>query len=349
VVIKASSRARVATLIAQLSDPDALVRDTAVGRLRVIGLRAIDRLIAVASDRTSLPHARIAALKALEAVDEERALESVLTAIGDPDEAVAAAAATAAGSFLRQSRGAAAVDRLAGVALDIERGVAVRMAALKALGDLASAELAPLKATLAGDPAPEVSAWATSPARGDSEEAADWIDEAIGQGLTAPPAACERALLTAGDAVPSTTLLQLIQAVQARERTENAAKRAQWLELRGLAHARLAARQSRLALYDLRETVSESPTQLPSGFYLALLDVGDASCLEPIAQAISRAAEVEWRDRLVSAFKKIAAREHITSRHAVSQKIAKRWPSAAALVRGGLTPRASRPSRTTPR
>src|SRR3990167_8946536 len=45
----------------------------------------------------------------------------------------------------------------------------------------------------------------------------------------------------------------------------------------------LADRGSRLALYDVRETLETVPGPLPVEFLSALTAVGDVSCLEPIA------------------------------------------------------------------
>jgi hypothetical protein len=55
--------------------------------------------------------------------------------------------------------------------------------------------------------------------------------------------------------------------------------------------------------------------------------IGDASCLEPIAAAYSRAkGEAWWRQQLLDLFHAIAKRERVTARHAVMKKIATRWP-----------------------
>ena len=55
--------------------------------------------------------------------------------------------------------------------------------------------------------------------------------------------------------------------------------------LRGALHQALALRGSRVALYDLRETLEERPARLPTSFLAALHVLGDASCLEPIGAA----------------------------------------------------------------
>ena len=59
--------------------------------------------------------------------------------------------------------------------------------------------------------------------------------------------------------------------------------RAAWQNARGALHQALALRGSRVAVYDLRETIEQSRGPLPTSFVAALHVVGDASCLEPIA------------------------------------------------------------------
>jgi hypothetical protein len=105
---------------------------------------------------------------------------------------------------------------------------------------------------------------------------------------------------------------------------------------RAAAHAVLAGRGSRIALYDLRETLEAAGDPLPVEFLTALTEVGDATCLEAIAAAYTKARSTRgddwWRSHLADAFRAIVKREKITKRHAVMKKIEKRWPQAA----GGL-------------
>jgi hypothetical protein len=94
----------------------------------------------------------------------------------------------------------------------------------------------------------------------------------------------------------------------------------------------LALRGSRVALYDLRETLEERSMRLPVSFLTALHALGDASCLEPLASAWDRAGSdrtadgQRWRQQLATAFRAITQRERITKRHAVMKRIAARWP-----------------------
>ncbi len=94
----------------------------------------------------------------------------------------------------------------------------------------------------------------------------------------------------------------------------------------------LALRGSRLALYDLRESLEGGPVRLPASFLAALHVLGDASCLEPLATVWGAAGAdpsadgARWRQQLAAAFKAIAQREKITKRHAQMKRIATRWP-----------------------
>jgi hypothetical protein len=116
-----------------------------------------------------------------------------------------------------------------------------------------------------------------------------------------------------------------------REAGEAPAVRAEWMAARAAAHVALASRGSRLALYDIRETLETAAGPLPVEFLSALTAVGDASCLEPIAAAFDRAAasggtrDDWWHRHLASAFRVIVARERVTRRHQVARKIDRRW------------------------
>src|SRR5262249_4354965 len=136
---------------------DGVARDAAIARLIVIGPRAVERLLATAqSDGTATM--RIAAWRALDAIGDARALEPALNALGDRDQTVAAAAATVARRFVRSAQGASVVDRLTAGVLDRRKPDIVRVAALRALGDLEPTTTAPLLQSLADDPSDAVRA-----------------------------------------------------------------------------------------------------------------------------------------------------------------------------------------------
>ncbi len=140
------------------------------------------------------------------------------------------------------------------------------------------------------------------------------------------------ALASRGASAPPNTLRAMVDAVRGREREAGETARHGWLALRGSLHQALALRGSRLALYDLRESLEDRTTRLPASFLAALHVLGDVSCLEPLAAAWGAAEPdttadgARWRHQLAAAFKAIVQREKITKRHAAMKRIAARWP-----------------------
>jgi hypothetical protein len=217
--------------------------------------------------------------------------------------------------LVRGASGAAAVDRLTTIALDRQRPAAVRAAAVGGLIDLERSSIRPLLQALQKDPVPEIAELA---AGGAARHARPDDPEAVRQTLARNPAA-----LTLPE------LLATIEAAQVKEREARPGERARWMAVRAAAHLALARRRSRIALYDLRETLERAKEPLPVAFLAALAGAGDASCLEPIAAAYAastRRSDDWWRDHLVETFRAIVARERLTRRHAVAKKIARRWP-----------------------
>jgi len=95
---------------------------------------------------------------------------------------------------------------------------------------------------------------------------------------------------------------------------------------RAAAHVALADRGSRVALYDLRETIESAREPIPVEFFAAVTAIGDATCLEPMAVAYRRAKDDWSRRHLADAFRAIVSREKMTRRHATAKKIEKRFP-----------------------
>jgi len=299
-------------LITQLSSDSAVTRESAIARLTVIGARAVDRLVEVTRAGAS-PTARAAALTALERIGDRRGLAAALPLLSDPDAGVALAAIALAGAFVRGRHGVAAVDRLTALAVDESRPASIRAAALDALKALGAATIKPLVERLSDDPALRF----------------------------AEPAAMRTRIAVAAKA-PLTALLTIVEEIRERERAASRDERAQWLEVRGDAHALLARRGSTIALYDLRDAFEQATAPLPAGFVAAAAGVGNASCLEPIAAAYARAKDVYWKKALAGAFSAIMKRGRLTRRNVAIKKIAQRWPAAAEAF--GV----STPSRTTP-
>src|SRR5262249_36276281 len=110
------------------------------------------------------------------------------------------------------------------------------------------------------------------------------------------------------------------------------ARREQWRAVRGTVHQALAARNSRLGLYDLRDSLLETD-RLPVSFLAAIEEIGDASCIETLAAAYdasSRSGDTWWREHVAKAFRGIVLREGLTRRHSALKRAMARWPHATA-------------------
>lgn len=327
-VIKASSAKEIDALVADLASDAVVKREAAVARLTVIGARAVERLIALATNSGAPLAARLGAFRSLEGIEDDRALDFALAAFKDPDSTVAIAALNVARPFLRTPRGVKALDHVTAVALDRQHPARVRLAAIQALCDLPPATVEPVITALKADSDPEI-AHAFDPGSG-LVDAVQRLQAAADGKLPAESAALRRAIARSSADVPASALQQVIDRVRVQEGSEPEPSRTGWMAARAAAHLALAQRGSRLALYDLRETVESAVGPVPGEFLAALTAIGDASCLEPIAAAHARAATGRppndwWQRHLTDAFRGIVNREQITRRHAVIKRIEKRW------------------------
>jgi hypothetical protein len=319
----------IRSLIGALSSHDAVERESAVARLAVMGRPATDRLIG-AFGATNAVTVKVGVLQALERVADPRALSLACAALDGPaDVAVAAAAAL---KPLLDSRdasvSAAALDALVAAALDSSRERRVRLAAHGALQDIPASMLA--KITEAIDTGE------TKRRKKISYDDAVLDDAADGR-LPANPDELRAAVVAKGGIAPLGSLQKVIDAVRAREAQSAERVRTGWQQVRGAAHQALALRDSRIALYDLRETVEAAGGPLPASFLAAMRAVGDASCVEALAAALSRAPadDLWWRHQLASALRAVAKRERMTKRHASMKKVLARWPAAAEVILTG--------------
>ncbi|HEX4347801.1 MAG TPA: HEAT repeat domain-containing protein [Vicinamibacterales bacterium] len=332
--IKPSSQKTVDALVRDLSSDRAVTRDTAIARLTVIGARAVARLSAIVADRANTPGARVSALKALDAIADPRSLDVALPALADGDVAVAVAAVGVARALFGSPRGVEAVDRMTAIALDASQPRDVRRAATRALGDLPASTVAPVFKALASDSDAHIAqsaAEAVAPLPAKRPSARDALQRWTESDMLEDPDALRRVLLAQhGAGIPLPSMLQLIQKLHEREDAEKPGRRASWTTARAAAHAALAQRGSRIALYDLKETLESASEPLPVEFLTALTGIGDASCLEAIAAAYAKAVKKRsdewWRRHLLAAFHEIVRREKITSRHAAMKRVQKRWP-----------------------
>ena len=304
--IKPPPGAEIRDLVAALDAGDAVARESAVARLTLVAPRAVDALLR-AYERAS-PAAKVGILRALEPAASPRMLPIARAALasGDIDAHMAAIALLRALTISGHTAASRdALDALVAVALDDTRPPAVRSAARDAAGLPAAA----------GPPTREDDVWTA----------------AIEGQLPTSPEALTNAVRARRGTARLTDLQRLVDRVRARERKEDdPTRREQWRVARGALHQALAARNSRLALYDLRDSLLE-PERLPVAFLAAIEEIGDASCVETLAAAYdasSRSGDTWWREHLVSAFRAIVQREGLTRRHAAIKRALARWPDA---------------------
>ena len=326
--IRPSATAEIRQLIAALGADDEVAREAAVARLAVLGERAVEHLIQEFAAATG--RVRTGMLRAFEAAGDPRSVPVARTALQDGSAAVQIAAIGTLRAFLGSDRSDAArdaLDAVVAVALDRRRAGIVRIAAYEALRDLPEDVRTPIRDLLAADPDADVSAHAGAPRQGDST----WRDAVAGR-LPASPARLKGALAAARSTAQLTELQRLVDHLRAHEQREtDRARREEWRAIRGAVHQALAARNSRLALYDLRDSLLD-PDRLPVTFLAAIEEIGDASCLEPLAAAYdasSRSSDTWWREHVASAFRAIMQREGLTRRHAAVKRTMARWPEAA--------------------
>jgi hypothetical protein len=339
VVIKASAATEIRTLIDALTcaQPDDVHREAAIARLAIIGGRAVERLLGAytsATDRQS----QIAILRALEAIGDRRSAAVAASALKSGGD-VAVAATGVLRSLLTSTEdrvSAGALDVLMTTALDRALEQRVRVAAYDALQDLPEdvrARVADAITSQKGDPGGALTDVVRAGGADSASGNAIWSDAVAGR-LPEHPAPLRDALPARAPTATLSAIQKIIDTVRTKEQEASPSHREGWLSLRGALHQALALRGSRIALYDLRETLDESAQPLPTSFLTALHVLGDPSCLEAIAAAWSRAgdADVRWRHQLADAFHAIVKREKVTRRHAAMKRIAARWPEATSAL-----------------
>jgi hypothetical protein len=275
-------------------------RASASARLRVIGARAIDGLFRLLE--SDAPHpSRVAALHTLEGIDDPRIPERSLPHLTDPEVAVRLATVALLRAWLTRESGTRVLDALASLALDRQQDAAVRLAALDALSELPRDVIAPIL-----EQAP------TLPAEAPALETPDVVREWIAQHADAP----------------LSTLHDLIVRAREHEQGERSSRLKQdWTVTRGAIHVAIARRNSRVALYDLREAFGRAEAPLPLDFLIAAEIIGDAECLEPMAHAWAAAPRDRWwRERVADTARDIVRRLGLSGRNAAIKRLRSRWP-----------------------
>ena len=338
--IKRSAAGDVRALIASLSSPEEIKRESAIARLAIAGARAVDGLLRAyaTADRDT----RIAILRAAEAIADPRLIPLGIEALGAGGDLAAAGAASLRAILESPIESAAskALDALVAAALDRSADRHVRLAAFDALGDMPENVRAPVAHALQQDPDAGVQARAVDGPRAAASTEAIWQDALDGR-LADDPARLSDAVKLRGGTAPFSGLQKLVEAVRLREAEASGARQDAWRQVRGSIHQALALRGSRVAVYDLRETLQRVQGVLPTPFMTALHVVGDESCLEPIAAAWTASTDAGWRHQLAAAGQAIVRREKVSRRGASWKRLQTLYPDAAAAL--------STPSRTTPR
>lgn len=331
-VIKASGAAEIRALVQALCGPDEVRREAAIARIAVIGARGVPHILeafGTAPDRG----ARLALMRALEPIADPRAAGAAKEALaGGGDVAVAAIPVLRA--LLDSTQGtvaSGALDALMAAALNPQAERRVRLAAIDAVAPLADVR-SRLADALASDPDPGIRRRAGGVQEATSGEEPVWRDTLDGH-LPDDPRVLREALNRYGSRAALGELRKLVDLIRAREDGSDDRARAGWRAVRGAVHQALALRGSRVALYDLRETLEAADTELPPSFLAAVQLVGDRACLEALAAAFERAdtSDARWRAQLGSAFRAAAIRERVTRRHPLMKRILARWPDAGQL------------------
>lgn len=344
--IRTSSARHVDALINDLRSTDAVTRDAAVARLTVIGARAVDRLLAVAGDTTAPSVARAAAFRALEGIADPRTLAPALEVLRRPlghrhqrdlidaDDDVAIAAAGVARGYLQRGEHVEALDALTSTVLDRQRSEAVRVAALRALDTLDAATLRPVREALLTDASPRLRAFGQGGPMDGGEATADggtWLDRPDDFPVPDDPDSARHDIERRGTGTSLALLHRALERVRDVELNAPARARRGWRAVRMAIHVVLAHKGSRVALYDLRELLEAADGPVAAPLLTAVGDIGDASCLEPLAELLARGSsrpdESTSNRQVAEAFQAIVLREGVTARHGIAKKIKQRWPA----------------------
>jgi hypothetical protein len=288
-------------LIADLQSTDSIRRDAAVARLRILGSRALPRLIDLITSMRRHPCGRLA-LDALDGVNDVRAIDVAFDALRDGDVDVVISALGTLRAWVPGETGTRLLDAITAMTVDRARDARVRVAALAAISELPEHLLRPIR-----DQAPP--------------------PESAGPSLDDPVAVREWIQAYGSDATLS-TLHALVTKTREREHAESSSRlRSEWLQARGRAHQALARRQSLVAVYDLRETFETATGALPQTFVSSAAAIGDASCLDPLARAWAAAGkDVNWKHELSTTAAAIMRRERLTGRSAAVKKLRANFP-----------------------
>ena len=301
----------VADLISDGPD-QATRRDAAIARLTVIGTRAVRQILDAIAAKPAPPSMRRCCSRSRRFPIPAPSIPSSRDSAPRTPRYAWPPRAPRAG-LLALPQGTIVLDRLTTIALDCSEQGDLRVAALDALSQLPARTVKPVLDRLKDNPLPEIKAALRQQGAvvedpiAELEEASDgWLprDPHVLLQLVGRDAAGGAPL----DAAPAGGARRL----EGNRRTKSAPRGSGWPSA-GPLHLALARRGSKVALYDLREAVEQATEPLPGDFLDALVLVGDASSLEPLAAAYVH-ADVMATARpgaaaLADAFRAVAARE----------------------------------------
>jgi HEAT repeat protein len=272
-----------------------------VARLRILGNRALPRLVELAASDAPAP-ARARALEALEGINDVRVIDVALDALQDGDVDVVIAALGVLRVWVAEETGTRLLDAITAITVDRTRDARVRVAALAALSELPEHLIRPIR-----DQSPPL------------ESAGPSLDD---------PAAVREWIQAYGASATLSALHALVERTRDREHAESSSRlRSEWLHARGQAHQALARRQSLVALYDIRETFEAATRALPQSFVSTATAIGDVSCLEPLARAWSALPkDLTWRHQLETTAATIMRRARLSGRSAVVKRLRANFP-----------------------
>jgi HEAT repeat protein len=368
VPIVPSRSARIQGLRRRLVSGGPAERDSAVAGLTLLGARVVEPLRAILP--TASRAARLAVVEVLDRIEDYTALAPLLDLVRDEDEPVALRAMEAAGGRpdpraaealarvlsgpapLPRRKAAAlalvrlqaaglveALDPLAARLLDEREEAGLRVAILEALRaqepPLGPATLRPLLKRLATSADPQLAARArsTTDAHVPLERL---VDELVLPERSAEAVARTSAAL-AGRGAPAIPALQ--RALERLGPLGRGGGDASSLRARAAIHEALAALDSRVALYDLRETIESGPRAVMPALLRAAGRVGDGSLVPVLARAVAN--EPALVDACAEAFTSIVAREKLRKTSAACRSV--RPADRGALLLLWERARASRP------
>ena len=333
-VIRASAAREIGRLLTDLESGSSIQRETAIARLAIIGPRAVERLL-ILLRKTRISAVRSAILRTLEAIGDKRALIPALRSLRDKDNKVGTAAVGVVRSHIWSKDSEAsetALDRLVAIALDSRGKNTIRLAAIDALTEIPQDVISPILVRLKSDKNTQIRKRAETWRGKKSKkiQAPNNITATGKDSLPDNPTAFRELIDKKAPTMPLATLHRLLGVIKEREDQSTESARIKWMTARASVHRVLTARGSRVALYELRETLSSARRPLPVGFLTAISEAGDASCLDALATAYTRTTPSKeapwWHEQLREAFQLIYKRERLTRRHRVIKRFIDRWP-----------------------